>query len=404
MSEWYYSASDGAKGPVPAAEIVRLLNSGAITRQTPVWKEGMSGWAPLATVDELANPKSSPAPQAATLAPKPAAPKPAAPAPKAAVPSPKPAAPGIFEQEMQSKLAAWSAAGEEFSEGTCPTCGYYAGASLTCIRCGARVEKRISIRLIKWISLGGAVVGIVLLWLAANAKAPGKVNVADIDEMMNGALVEVDGHVTEYTEDADKNSLRLKVDDGSGEITVSAFNKLAQFKKELGDKMPKLGDEVSVVGTINQTQKFGVSLFLSISERLRLVKRVEVKEMKIGEISSKDVGQIANLKARVSAYESKATKNGGVLHHLVLSDGTGEIDMTIFDNLFTQLPPTTQKLLTEGTHDLEMTVKISAYRQKMQVSLLDAASIKDAGISAGAAPTPSVAADTGALPDTGGAR
>lgn len=51
MSDWYYATADGQRhGPLPAGELAALARSGAVGRQTPVWREGLAQWIPLATV------------------------------------------------------------------------------------------------------------------------------------------------------------------------------------------------------------------------------------------------------------------------------------------------------------------------------------------------------------------
>jgi hypothetical protein len=44
---WYYEQSGQRQGPVPDAELDRLLATGVITQSTLVWCEGMADWAPL---------------------------------------------------------------------------------------------------------------------------------------------------------------------------------------------------------------------------------------------------------------------------------------------------------------------------------------------------------------------
>ena len=44
---WYYDLGGQRQGPVPEAELDRLLASGTITANTLVWCEGMADWAPL---------------------------------------------------------------------------------------------------------------------------------------------------------------------------------------------------------------------------------------------------------------------------------------------------------------------------------------------------------------------
>lgn len=46
-SAWFYAAANDRKGPLPEAEILGLIRSGAINGETLMWTEGMAGWEPL---------------------------------------------------------------------------------------------------------------------------------------------------------------------------------------------------------------------------------------------------------------------------------------------------------------------------------------------------------------------
>lgn len=57
---WYFVAGDGEdrrqEGPISTHDLLGMLSSGLITQDTFVWREGMSEWAPLGTMPELAQP------------------------------------------------------------------------------------------------------------------------------------------------------------------------------------------------------------------------------------------------------------------------------------------------------------------------------------------------------------
>lgn len=90
MTDWYYASNDNQQlGPVAGEHLVNLFNTGVISRETLVWREGLDSWLPLRRLlDELglreAQP-SAPAPVvAATLAtPEPPPQPPEVPAPVA---------------------------------------------------------------------------------------------------------------------------------------------------------------------------------------------------------------------------------------------------------------------------------------------------------------------------------
>jgi len=47
-AQWYFVANNERYGPLPAQALVEYLRDGRITRETLVWREGMTDWAPLA--------------------------------------------------------------------------------------------------------------------------------------------------------------------------------------------------------------------------------------------------------------------------------------------------------------------------------------------------------------------
>lgn len=57
---WYESATGERTGPVPEAEIRRLLAAGEIHSQTLVWCYGMPDWAPIAEVSSIYQPPPLP--------------------------------------------------------------------------------------------------------------------------------------------------------------------------------------------------------------------------------------------------------------------------------------------------------------------------------------------------------
>jgi uncharacterized RDD family membrane protein YckC len=53
---WYYVANGQQAGPVEDAELQNLVAAGAVTRETLVWRAGMSNWLPLASAAGTAAP------------------------------------------------------------------------------------------------------------------------------------------------------------------------------------------------------------------------------------------------------------------------------------------------------------------------------------------------------------
>src|SRR6185295_5274568 len=43
---WFYADAGQQAGPIPDAELARLVSAGKITGDTLVWREGMANWQP----------------------------------------------------------------------------------------------------------------------------------------------------------------------------------------------------------------------------------------------------------------------------------------------------------------------------------------------------------------------
>lgn len=393
---WFLAINGQTRGPLPLDEVKRLAAGKEIGATTLAWKEGMPGWQKVADIAELAAlisvgaaPRpTAPAPQPATVQPASApTPQPAEDQPVPAPASKPEARPMVpikpkAKDEVPNKvdqLVEW-AKGPIQEEGLCPSCGYYVGAGFVCPRCGGRTEKRMSVRLIKVGSLIGSFVGLLLLWMAATAKAPQPVNIGDIDIAMNGALVEVHGRITDYQEDKAKDSLRMKVDDGTGQISVSLFGKLKAFKDFLGDKMPGPGDEVEITGTINETQSFGVSLFISIPERLKLIKHYKVREAKLGLVNSLKLGDIVKVRARITKVQKKKSQSTGSEYVIItIADETGEATSRLFSTQLEQFTPATAAIFAKKSETVyEMLLRIAKLPggMKPEVEFIDFGAVK----------------------------
>ncbi|MEA3506937.1 MAG: hypothetical protein U9R36_05565, partial [Elusimicrobiota bacterium] len=252
---------------------------------------------------------------------------------------------------------------------------YFTALSPTCPRCGARVERRIAIRAVRKIAIIGSVLGIVLLWYAALLKEPEDINIGDIQATMNNALVRVQGRVVDVKIDEDRNSLRISIDDGTGDsLTVNAFNKLNTFREAFGEDMPNIKDRISVVGALNVSQAWGNSMFLSLPSRITLLEEYEVKDVNIGDISVDDEGELFRIDATVKEHERFTTNSGYILNRFVLGDNTGEIEMVLFSSAFDSLPADTRYAITKTGAHLQMLVEVSTYRGEPQVNLYNPSS------------------------------
>jgi len=261
----------------------------------------------------------------------------------------------------------------------CPICGYFTGSSSVCVRCGAKVDKRISVKAARRLSIIGAFLGIILLWYAAYRKMPPEISIGDITESMNNALVTLSGEVTGLEIQEEKNNLKITLEDDTGKIKLTAFNKLDKFKEQLGENMPSLKDKIKVTGTLSISQDWGATMFLSIPSRIQLVKDYKVKEKPISQITAANEGDIFEIAASIESYDSFTTKKGFTLHKFLLGDSTGKIPMVLYSNEFDGLPDEIKSKITKKWNKFRMRVEVSVYRGEPQVKLIQPHVIKYMG-------------------------
>ena len=61
-SQWYYLIGDQQHGPVRSKELMRLARHGIVTRETFVWKPGISDWVKASKIKRLFEDEAPPAP------------------------------------------------------------------------------------------------------------------------------------------------------------------------------------------------------------------------------------------------------------------------------------------------------------------------------------------------------
>ncbi|RME83483.1 MAG: hypothetical protein D6785_06675, partial [Planctomycetota bacterium] len=80
-------------------------------------------------------------------------------------------------------------------ESTCPSCGAFVGAYVQCPRCGADIDKRMTIKAIKWSAILISTVGLLFVYLWGVATQIPPIKVKDIEPTMNFAYVKIKGKV-----------------------------------------------------------------------------------------------------------------------------------------------------------------------------------------------------------------
>jgi hypothetical protein len=250
-------------------------------------------------------------------------------------------------------------------EPICPSCGRFAGAYETCPYCHASIKTRMSLKIIKRLAVAGSLVGLLLLYLGVQYKQIPKVQIGALDLRYNMAIAQFEGTVTDIKIDEQKNSFRIWLDDGTGQAVLSGFNKYTKFKDSLGDRFPQIGDTVSASGNISMNEGFGTSGFLSSPRRFALIKRNKIVDMTLKEARHATAGTRAFFTIQIVS-ERKFEKGRA----LTVKDDSDELDLTIFDSEWTQIPESVrEKLIPESTFSFRIAGRVDRFRDKPQLRL-----------------------------------
>ena len=209
------------------------------------------------------------------------------------------------------------------SEAICPSCGRYIGPRDVCPYCGARVKRRLSVRLLKIAAVILAVVGLLTVRFVAVYIQTPVVKVSEIKPSMNYAHIKMTGIVTRYPSLYSDGSLSFWIDDGTGEIMVKAYRFEAQELLQSGN-VPAMGDRVEVEGSIRIREDFQY-LVIDLPSKL-----VIVKPNVSGSYSPSEIGlEHLGLKVEVVGTASgvRETSSGGII--LYLEDVGGSIQIYI---------------------------------------------------------------------------
>ena len=267
---------------------------------------------------------------------------------------------------MEDKNAAPVKEIQVSSDANCPSCGKFVGPYEKCPYCQANLKKRLSLKLVKRISVIGSIVGLIMLWYASKMQEIPVVKVSSITERMNNALVEVVGAIVAARFDETKNNFSYTVADETGKMKLNGFNALTDFKKAFGDNMPQEGDKIRVAGQLNISEKFGVSMFIKNPKRIVVVEKYIVCEKKIKDITVKDAKKSFCFKVTIEDVEREFSVGKSVS----VSDGTGSISLTVFNSDFEKITDTAtrENLLFPGA-EYRMVATVDSYRGAIQLKL-----------------------------------
>ena len=142
----------------------------------------------------------------------------------------------------------------ERSPADCRSCGRFIGPVLTCPYCGAFAEGRLPLRVLRYAALVMGIAGLALLIQFARSRETPLVPLGDLTPTMNFGRVRVAGWVARApyiaTEHGRTNYLSFAIEDGTNQLTVAAYERIAQ-SLVIRKRVPARGARVEVTGIVS---------------------------------------------------------------------------------------------------------------------------------------------------------
>jgi DNA/RNA endonuclease YhcR with UshA esterase domain len=244
--------------------------------------------------------------------------------------------------------------------GECPGCGHFVGPYGRCPYCGTDVGQRMAVRVFKIVSLLLAGIGLAIVLLVAGRSGPPVYEIGALGGTMNWAYIRVEGVASRQpTYDAETESLRFWLSDGSGEIMVVAYRAQAQKMLATG-RVPVMGDSLALEATLRVREDF-CYLVVDVLEAIH-VQPSTPSELTIGEVDTSLKYQTVRLRGVIrddrTPYES--------LRILTLRDATGKIDVIMPQELLTAGGPLPALHIGQA---VQVVGAVDEYRGTAQVSV-----------------------------------
>jgi DNA/RNA endonuclease YhcR with UshA esterase domain len=180
---------------------------------------------------------------------------------------------------------------------------------------------------VKVVALVLATAGLAVLWMVATRAEVPIVAIGQAGATMNLAYVRLEGRCTRGPSyDTQTGTLSFWIADGTGDLRVASYAPESRALIE-ADRVPALGDRVSVAGTLRIREDFR-SLTVNVPEHV-MVFRAEAIERTIGAIWPEDEYQ----RVRVSGQVRDTFEPYRGLTLITLRDQTGAIDVAVSEDL-----------------------------------------------------------------------
>ncbi len=250
----------------------------------------------------------------------------------------------------------------------CPGCGRFVGPYDTCPHCQSSLRHRISLKVFRWIAVGGSIIGLIILWIGLRIQEVPLLHAGQIDLQHNMATARFEGKVISVSTDDKKNSFRITLDDGTGLIMLMGHGKLSVFRKVLGDTFPRPGDTISAVGNISYSENYGLTAFIASPRRLTMLSRDEVIRKELGRITREDIGLIGRFDGTV--VEVTPFAKGMTLR---LQDPSGQQQLTVFHSELKRLEDTRIDQISKIGTTVRFLGRVDVYRNEIQLRLVEPA-------------------------------
>ena len=240
----------------------------------------------------------------------------------------------------------------------CPSCGRYVGPYEACPYCGARIEGRLPIRVVKVAAILLATFGLAVLWFVAVRSPIPQVQAGQVGATMNFAYVRIEGQVVRtplYYPDS--GYLSFMIADDTGEVRVAAYRTTAEGLRAEG-RVPAFGDHVSVAGTL-RIQGESASLTINVPEHVEVF-RPEAEPRTPGSLTPDDY--LHRVRVRGQVWSVRQPYDGLTL--ITLRDATGAVEVAVPESLERL---TGELLPLEPGQSVEAVGTVDLYRETPQI-------------------------------------